>query len=88
MFGKVNVLFNKQNRFSQIVDIVKNYMEVYFKMPNSTKWNSYFDAKDFYFCAENKTRLNLMPCVLKLKLLGCIIMILTLWKNIDQLWNH
>lgn len=46
-FGKLQILFNKQSRSTQIADIINDYIGVYLKILNTTRWNSHFDAMKF-----------------------------------------
>ncbi|KAF0702388.1 Uncharacterized protein FWK35_00034993, partial [Aphis craccivora] len=46
-FAKCQAIWNKQNRSSQMTDIVKTNLDVYLKTPNDTCWNSWFDAIKF-----------------------------------------
>lgn len=46
-FAKCQAIWNKQNRSSQMADIVKTNLDVYLKTPNDTRWNSWFDAIKF-----------------------------------------
>ncbi|XP_025202919.1 uncharacterized protein LOC112600006, partial [Melanaphis sacchari] len=47
IFAKCQAIWNKQNRSSQMADIVKTNLDVYLKTPNDTRWNSWFDAIKF-----------------------------------------
>ncbi|KAL4085405.1 hypothetical protein QTP88_027264 [Uroleucon formosanum] len=42
--SKCQALWNKQNRSSQIADIIKINLGVYLKTPNQTCWNCWFDS--------------------------------------------
>lgn len=46
-FGKLQILFNKQSRSTQIADTIHGYIGVYLKIPYCTRWNSHFDAIKF-----------------------------------------
>jgi len=46
-FAKIHDIFNKRNRSTQIADIIKNTLGVYFKTPNITRWNSLYDSVIF-----------------------------------------
>lgn len=47
-FRKLQILFNKQqSRSTQIADIINDYIGVYLKIPNITRWNSHFDVMKF-----------------------------------------
>ncbi|KAL4085077.1 hypothetical protein QTP88_027369 [Uroleucon formosanum] len=46
-FSKSQALWNKQNRLSQIADIIKTNLGVYLKTPNQTRWNCRFNSSKF-----------------------------------------
>jgi len=41
-FGKIQVLWNKQDRSSQVADEIHDSLNKYIKIPNMTRWNSTF----------------------------------------------
>jgi len=46
-FSKCQALWNKQNRSSQMADIIKMNLGIYLKTPNQTRWNCWFDSSKF-----------------------------------------
>lgn len=60
--GKLQALFNKQSRSTQIADLIKDYIGVYLKIPNTTRWNSHFDAIRFLLThrKSSPTKFNAM----------------------------
>lgn len=67
-FGKLQILFNKQSRSTQIADVIKDYIGVYLMIPNSTRWNSHFDAIRFLLThrKSSPTKFNTMCDELKI----------------------
>jgi len=52
----MNDIFNKQNRSTQVADIIKNSLGVYLKTPNATRWNSLYDSMKFLLnCHRSST---------------------------------
>ncbi|KAL4097877.1 hypothetical protein QTP88_022580 [Uroleucon formosanum] len=44
VFGKCQLLFNKQNQSSQSADQIKAILGRYLLTPNATRWNSFYDS--------------------------------------------
>lgn len=67
-FGKLQALFNKQSRSTQFADIINDNIGVYLKIPNTTRWNSHFDAIRFLLLhrKSSPTKFNLICDELKI----------------------
>jgi hypothetical protein len=59
-FDKVNNLWNKQNRFTQVTESIKECFGVYLMTLNETKWNSTYDSIIFLL---NHIKVNFSKCV-------------------------